>query len=86
MSIPNSQGNRKNLKLIQAISVNIDRLDNKQMNFQIWPDRRQIGANLIFQGYQFTKNGKTKNIYISARIVQLDTFSVNIDLDFVRGI
>ena len=54
--------NRENLKVrkyIQATKVNTDRLDNKQMLFQILPDRRWIGTNLIFQRYRFTKNGKT---------------------------
>ena len=37
LSIQNLKVNRKNLKVkqeIQAISVNADRLDNKQMSFQ----------------------------------------------------
>ena len=50
-----------------------------------------IGTNLIFQGYRFTKNEKTKKIFIvSAPILSASTIfiiltiSVNIDFDFVR--
>ena len=45
---------------MQAISVNVDRLDNKQMN-EIMPYQRPIGTNLIFQRYRFRKNGRANN-------------------------
>ena len=53
------------------------------MSFQKLPDRRWIGTNLILPIYEkWTKKQKTKFIR-SARIVQLKTFSVNFDFDFV---
>ena len=56
---------------------------------KIMPDKKRIGTNIVFQGYQFTKKNE-KKIIVSSPILSafiifiILTFSVNIDFDFVR--
>ena len=63
MSIQNLKINRENLKVrkkIQAISVNIGRLDNTQMSFHILPDRYSQDQTVIVDNKLLFKNPRKR--------------------------